>query len=269
MNVSKDDLVRAIRRLGLSGRPVCVHSSLRSFGHVEGGADAIVDAFHHEAATLLVPSFSWAFSVPAPPDDRPRRNGTQYDYRSPSTATESFTPKTHAVDPDMGALPGSVVAHTDRKRGDHPLCSFAAVGPLASALVGAQRPDSVWAPLDELVREDGTVILMGVGLNRLTLIHLAETVAGRRPFVRWALDRDGKIIRTDVGGCSDGFGGLSAALAEVEVVQVGKSLWSVMSARTTLRAVSEMIQDSPEVTRCDDADCDRCRDSIAGGPIEP
>ncbi len=267
MNVSKDDLVQAIRRLGLSGRPVCVHSSLRSFGHVEGGADAIVDAFLKEAATLLVPSFSWIFSVPPPRDDRPHRNGTQYDYRRPSTATESFTPKTNIVDRDMGALPGSVVAHPHRKRGDHPLCSFAAVGPLASDLVGAQRPDSVWAPLDELVREDGAVVLMGVGLNRLTLVHLAETVVGRRPFVRWALDRDGKVNRADVGGCSEGFGSLSAALADAEVAQVGESRWTVMSARKTLQAVSAMIEDSPEATRCDDSDCERCLDSMAGGPI--
>jgi aminoglycoside N3'-acetyltransferase len=35
----------AVKALGLSGRPVCVHSSLRSFGKLIGGADAFVDAF--------------------------------------------------------------------------------------------------------------------------------------------------------------------------------------------------------------------------------
>ena len=267
MNISTEDLVQAIGHLGLSGRPVCVHSSLRSFGHVEGGADTIVDAFLQEAATLLVPSFSWVFSVPPPSGDRPHRNGTNYDYDRRSVAMESFTPETNVVDRDMGALPGSVVAHPHRKRGDHPLCSFAAVGPLASDLVGDQRPDSVWAPLERLVHEDGAVILMGVGLNRLTLAHLAETAAGRRPLVRWALDRDGKIIRAEVGGCSDGFGGLSAALAGADVAQVGESRWTVMSARTTLHALSAMIENSPEATRCDDSDCERCLDSMAGGPI--
>jgi aminoglycoside N3'-acetyltransferase len=38
MKVTTSDIRLAIRNLGLAGRPLCVHSSLRSFGWVEGGA---------------------------------------------------------------------------------------------------------------------------------------------------------------------------------------------------------------------------------------
>ena len=57
MSVSTVELVEAVRHLELSGPPVCVHCSLRSFGRVNGGADAVINAFTDEGATLLVPSF--------------------------------------------------------------------------------------------------------------------------------------------------------------------------------------------------------------------
>ena len=43
--LSRDDLVHGLRRIGLrAGYHVVVHSSLSSFGYVEGGADAVIDA---------------------------------------------------------------------------------------------------------------------------------------------------------------------------------------------------------------------------------
>ena len=42
--VTRDELDAAIGELGLPGRVVCVHSSLRSFGTVDGGADTVIDA---------------------------------------------------------------------------------------------------------------------------------------------------------------------------------------------------------------------------------
>ena len=74
VSVSTAELVEGIRHLDLAGRPVGVHCSLRSFGHVDGGADAVVNALTDEGATLLVPSFSWAFSAIPPDEERPERN---------------------------------------------------------------------------------------------------------------------------------------------------------------------------------------------------
>jgi aminoglycoside N3'-acetyltransferase len=42
MSVTSEDNSKAVWRAGLGGRPVSVHSSLRSFGWVEGGAEAVV-----------------------------------------------------------------------------------------------------------------------------------------------------------------------------------------------------------------------------------
>lgn len=268
MSVSTADLAKAIRHLGLSGRPVGVHCSLRSFGHVDGGAVAIVDAFLDEAATILVPSFSWSFRVVPPRGDRPARNGTTYEFPDRPVAPEPFVPESTAVDSDMGALSSAVVSHPRRQRGAHPLCSFSALGPLAADLVSSQRPNAVWAPLECLVRENGAIVMMGVDLTRLSLVHLAEVKAGRRPFVRWALGPDHAAVRVDVGSCSEGFGSLAPALVEAAAVtQVGDSRWTMLPARESLSRITGMIEELPDVTRCDDGECDRCRDAIAGGPI--
>lgn len=40
--VTKTNVQQAIQELGLANQPLCVHASLRSFGWVDGGADAII-----------------------------------------------------------------------------------------------------------------------------------------------------------------------------------------------------------------------------------
>lgn len=42
MNVTMKDIRQAIRMLDLADQPLCVHSSLRSFGRVEAGAQTIL-----------------------------------------------------------------------------------------------------------------------------------------------------------------------------------------------------------------------------------
>jgi aminoglycoside N3'-acetyltransferase len=86
----------------------------------------------------------------------------------------------------MGAIAAAVVQMPGRSRGNHPICSFAAVGPHAQSLVAHQSPLAVNAPLAALADCSGYVVLMGVGLNCMTLLHLAEQQAGRNLFRHWA-----------------------------------------------------------------------------------
>ena len=52
-----------------------------------------------------------------------------------------FSTASNAIDRNMGAIPRAVLARPERQRGDHPLASFSAIGPLASDLVGGQHGD--------------------------------------------------------------------------------------------------------------------------------
>jgi aminoglycoside 3-N-acetyltransferase len=266
--VTRADVGEGIRELGLSGRPVCLHASLRSFGRVEGGADAVVDAFLDEECTLLVPAFTWGSLVAPPGHMRSRRNGVDYETPQPSPgAGLVYRPDTLDVEPRMGAIAAAVVRRPGRARGLSQLCSFAAVGPGADSLVGPQRPLDVYPPLRLLAARGGVVLLAGVGLTSMTLIHAAEEKAGRRLFRRWANATDGLPMEVEVGGCSNGFDSLEPLLAPLaRETHVGDSRWRAFPAREALAAAAEAIREDPELTRCDDPGCLRCRDAIAGGP---
>ena len=264
------DLRLTIAQLGLAGSAVCVHSAMRSFGRLAGGAPSFVNAFLAEGCTLLVPTFSWAAFAVAPPEGmRPEQNGIDYSWPFPDGNRNVFNTSCVEVDSDaMGAIPSHVVQRDDRSRGDHPLVSFTAVGDLAKQLIVGQSPHDPFAPLRALASIDGRVLLAGVGLNRMTSLHLSETDAGRRPFARWALDQHGAPSMVEVGGCSEGFAALEPALSPLmHETNVGSSRWRVYDAATTCSTATHAIVEQSNITHCGDPACRRCADAIQGGPI--
>ena len=271
MAITQLDLQNALRSLGLSGQSICVHSSLRSFGYVEGGAETVVQAFLEEGSTLMVPAFSWGYAVPPPAE-----------LQIPGMA--GITPLTPAQPPGWAAsipLPaGRLIGIWAllRRRWSGiltgygeiiPFVLFAAVGPQAEVLIAGQRPLDVYAPFGALAKGGGFIILMGVGLNHLTLVHAAEKAAGRVLFRRWANGgATGQPIAVEAGGCSDGFEQLAPILAPVEQTSwVGPSFWRILPAQPALTALTLALRQEPSLTRCDNPSCDRCRDAVAGGPL--
>jgi aminoglycoside N3'-acetyltransferase len=271
MAVTQDDISAAVLALGIEGKPLCVHASLRSFGHLEGGADAVVDGLLAAGCTVLVASFSLHYV--APPDDlamRPARNAIDYDHPGTDWPGEGrvYTPESTEIERYLGIVPRSVVERPGRARGLNPLNSFAAVGQLAEDLISGQTANDVYAPLKALCNRGGAVVLMGVGLTSMTLIHLAEERAGRTLFRRWSQAADGSVVMVAVGSCSEGFGKLGGILAPLERrVTVGESVWRVFPAAETVEVATAAIRADPSITACDDPRCVRCRDMVAGGTI--
>ena len=261
----------AVRELGLAGLPLEVHAALSSFGRVEGGAATVVDALLAEGCTVVVPTFtrSPSYLIDPPETMRPERNGIDYDALPEGRAggeNRVFTPETNDVSATMGAIPAEVLARPERVRGSNPLCSFAALGPLAERM-REQRPLDVYAPLRILAAKGGWALLIGVDLRSLTLLHLAEEKAGRRLFRRWANGPDGKPMEVEVGSCSQGFLNFEPILAPLaRATRVGESRWVAYPARELLALAADAIREKPGITHCGDADCLRCRDAVAGGP---
>ena len=270
--VSYRQLRGAVSSLGLLNRPVCIHASLRSFGAITGGADALIDTFLDEHCTIVVPTFSWeGFAVPPPDktDMRPPRNGwnDSSPWEKPLGPPRIYDATSDTLDDDMGVLPARVLAHTVSVRGNHPLVSFAAVGPLAGVLIKAQDLTEPFAPLEALSERGGVVALMGVGLRRMTLLHLAEQQAGRTLLRRWALGQNRSATLVAVGGCSEGFDNFNSVLARIErQAQIGSSLWRVFEANLALEAATAAIVTKPSITHCRQL-CVRCDDAVSGGPI--
>lgn len=269
--VTTEDIRKTVQNLNLSNKPVCIHASLRSFGWVKGGPLAVVDGFLAQGCTVVVPTFSYDLTVPPPVDMRPLQNGYDYDaIEEPTLGSKRiYTPKSTAFSREyMGAIPAAVLAIPRHARGNHPLNSFAAVGPLAHRAISSQGPMNVYGPLKVLAETDGSIVMIGVELNRMTLLHLAEQMAGRNLFRRWANGLDGQPMQVEVGSCSEGFVNLRSILSQTMTeVKVGESVWRVYPVKETLTISAREIRANPNLTRCSDANCLRCRDAVLGGPI--
>jgi aminoglycoside 3-N-acetyltransferase len=187
---------------------------------------------------------------------------------SPLQEAAPYTADCGLINPGLGVFPATLISRADAVRGEHPLNSFAAAGPLAEELVAAQSPADVYGPVRELAARAGLILLIGVGLNRMTALHLAEQQSGRRLFLRWARDAGGQISMFEVGSCSEGFLRLEQALHPyARAAVVGGSRWQAYPARQTLAAATSAITADQDITHCPDSDCLLCRDSIGGGPI--
>lgn len=249
-----NDIYTAVSQMGLAEQPLCVHASLRSFGHVQGGAQTVVEGLLQQGCTVMVPTHSYStYHIPTP------ENGTI------DPSVPAYTPDSNAIDAqNMGAIPVYVLHKPGRVRGNHPLDSFTAVGPLASQLLEGQSAEDVYAPVRVLGQLGGYIVMMGVGLNRLTALHHAERLAGRPLFRLWAKGSDGQPIQARLGGCSEGFVNFDPILAPIErQIRVGESLWRIFPVEPTLALTIDAIRANPMITHCGNADCDECNTNVS------
>jgi aminoglycoside 3-N-acetyltransferase len=246
---------------------VVIHSSLRSFGHVLGGAQAVVDSFIDRGSTAIVPTFSYECQVDTPPGVRLERNADPPEMQDSRTPI-GFSPEMSFVSKEMGAIPAWVAGTPERRRGNHPLNSFAALGPDANSVIDGQSPFKVYSPIEAVADLGGAVALLGVGLTSLTLIHLAEENSGRALLVRWARLASGRVVPVRTGSCSRGFEKFADLLSPAETaIDVGPSHWRVFDAALALDLATRAILRNQQITVCDDPTCARCAAMVAGGPV--
>jgi aminoglycoside 3-N-acetyltransferase len=275
--VTGHDLGSALDRLGVAGTPVEIHVSLKSFPRIEGGPATLVDAFLSAGSTIVMwTSAHEAFRMPAPLDDRPRRNGVDYAAEDASAAATpwpgmraTYNDTLTNTDTWLGATPRYVSSRPDRVRSKLPVGNVSAIGPHAERLIAADTARDVFGPLRALAASGGMVLLMGVSLTRMTILHLAEVEAGRRPFIHWARAEDGRVVRYLAGACSEGFDNLADDLAPLETqTTVGASRWLLFDAASAVQTAAASIRRNPSITHCPDPTCIECADAIAGGPID-
>lgn len=64
---TKETLINDLHNMGLTGKEaIMVHSSMKSIGEVEGGADTVVDAFMEffKDGLFMTPTHTWAQMSP-------------------------------------------------------------------------------------------------------------------------------------------------------------------------------------------------------------
>lgn len=237
-------LTADLQALGVvPGCALMVHSSLSRLGFVAGGAHAVVAALLAAVGpegTVMMPTHSGHL-------------GNHELWENPPAPTEWWPvlrAETIAYDPllsptrEMGAIVDCFRHVPGVLRSGHPTVSAAAVGPLATALVGDHPlPHGLGegSPQARLYDHDGWILLLGVGHANNTSLHLAEhrsappdapvrhsgspmMVDGRRQWVEY----DELVVDTDD---FDAAGAAFAATGPQRTGPIGAGVGHLMRAR--------------------------------------
>jgi len=173
-----ESLVRDFAGLGVAnGMTVMVHSSLGKVGWTEGGPLTVIRALLEllgTQGTLVMPAESPAQSDPLEP---------VFDPQTTPTA--------------MGAIPEAFRMYPGTLRSNHPLVSVCANGRLASEITRQHALafcESRGTPFEKLYELSAFTLLLGVGFDRCTSLHYAESLVPTRRTTtsRFAVVRDGK-----------------------------------------------------------------------------
>lgn len=176
--ITTQKLIHDLTQLGLrSGQTVLVHTSMKSLGgYVVGDAPAVVDALMNVLTpdgTLIMPTHSTNNTDPStwrrPPF--PERNW--------KTFRKTMPPYRPLITPSnrMGAINESFRTYPGVLRSSHPAFSFSAWGRHATFVVANQSLNNSVAeesPTGRLYALDGWVLLLGVGYDHNTSLHLAD-----------------------------------------------------------------------------------------------
>lgn len=174
---TRQSLAHDLRQLGVqAGMTLIVHSSLSSIGWVSGGAVAVVQALMDvltNKGTLIAPTQSGGLSDPThwqhPPVPRewwPIIQETMPAYDPHTTPTLG-----------MGAIVETFRSFPGVLRSAHPLVSLAAWGFHAEEIIANHSLDyslGEHSPLASIYDLDGYVLLLGVGYDSCTSLHLSE-----------------------------------------------------------------------------------------------
>ncbi|OPZ83325.1 MAG: SPBc2 prophage-derived aminoglycoside N(3')-acetyltransferase-like protein YokD [bacterium ADurb.Bin429] len=243
--VTSADIAAGLRALGVrEGGIMLAHSSLKRFGHVEGGAEAVIDgllAAVGAAGTVMVPTITGTASHG--PDDPPVLDVVN---------TPCWT----------GIIPETLRRRPGAIRSLHPTHSVAALGPQADFLTKDHftcgSPCGSNSPYLRLAELDGVVVFLGTDLNCCTLLHGVEELADCRYHMQTA-PSPGTIITTDgrelhgtfrlhQWGTPRRFPVLESRFLEWGIIRIGRvgdAEVRVLRAKPTVERVTELLRQKP------------------------
>jgi aminoglycoside N3'-acetyltransferase len=251
--VSATDLIWQLAAMGVQrGGVLVVHTAFKKVGAIENGPQGLIDALVAAlgpGGTLVMPSMADTDDEPFDPD------------RSPCRA--------------MGVVADTFWRMPGVSRSDSPH-AFAARGPRARDITAPHSltvPHGRESPVGRVYDLDGAVLLLGVGHDADTTIHLAENIAGvryRLPVHSTIVER-GRPVRVDyseVDHCCENFRLMDGWLDERQLQRRGivghadarlaRSRAIVAAALERLRRNETIFLHPPGVCR----ECDASRASL-------
>ncbi len=176
--ITTKTVVQDLKQLGIqAGQTLLVHSSLKALGgHVLGDAPAVVDALLEVVTpegTLVMPTNSTNNTDPSTWGNNPF-SPEQWEF-----VRAEMPPYRPEITPSnrMGVVNECFRAYPDVLRSSHPAFSFAAWGKQAAFVTANQALNNSVAeqsPIGRVYELDGWVLLLGVGYEQNTSLHLAD-----------------------------------------------------------------------------------------------
>lgn len=204
---TETSLRRDFAGIGVTGEmTLLVHSSLSSIGWVVGGAATVVRALLGvlgERGTLVMPAATPHCTDPA----------TWASPRVPEAWLAEVREHLPIFDPRTTPTARGAICETfrtwpDTLRSNHPVESVCARG-AASTTITCEHPlafsEGRGGPFEKLYDLDCRVLLLGVGFNRCTALHFAESLVGKRRVktLRFPLLEHGQRVWTEVPNVAD------------------------------------------------------------------
>jgi aminoglycoside 3-N-acetyltransferase len=245
-------LVRDLADLGVEpGGVLLVHTSFRAVRPVEGGPAGLIDALRTALGpdgTLVMPSWTGDDSTP-------------FDPRTTPTAT------------DLGVVADTFWRMPGVRRSAH-VFAFAATGPHADRITVDPLPlppHRLESPVGRVYELGGQVLLLGVGHDSDTTLHLAELMADvpyRIPKQITVLEH-GRPVRLDYGEndhCCQRFGLADAWLRDRGLQsegRVGNAHARLVRSRDVVGVAREQLARDPVVFLHPRGECAACDEAWA------
>ena len=249
------ELVSAFQALGLQEVPVVAHASLKPFGYIPGGAEAVLHAMLASFASVIMPTHTYKTKII--PEVGPPNNGIVYGNGIYKNKMAQPFHMGMRADPMMGVLPEALRNYPSALRTAHPILSFAGMN--ADYILFTQTLYEPLAPIGALAEQGGWVVLVNVDHTVNTSIHYAEKLAGRKQFVRWALVDDRVVECPNYPGDSMGFQAIEEHIrGDTRRVKIGDAFIDAVPLKRLFEVVQRRIKQDPLALLCDRIECERC-----------
>ncbi len=250
---NRHEIAAALRGMGLGpGDKVVLHSSLSSLGWVDGGADAVVDAFLDvlgPSGLLMVPTFNYAIEG-------------VFDRNAPTLT---------------GKITEAVLARPEAVRSCCPTHSVTAIGRQAPDFCAdhhLREPLGIDSPIDRVAQAGGYVVLLGVTHTSNSTIHVGEAHA-KLPYIRVPFSDnrpdtfavrlwDGTVTTVhyrEFPGCSRAFNAIEGPLRLGDYIRdfrISRACMLLMKGLDVINTVVEMAARRPDWLLCTDPHCWTC-----------